>query len=229
MSNHKLTLVGLFGFLFAFSLTAVAQSDRGSIVGTVKDPNGAVVVEAKVTVTGIDSGEVREVKTSSEGNYSVPELKAAPYKLTVEAPGFKTATIDRVQVAVQVTRRTDVTLEIGNVGESVTVSSDLPTLQTESPVQQTNVTEKQIRELPLQIGSESGGRSPLAFIFLDSSVAAGGNVNDQNAAARGSGTNVSPACTLLRKSGIRNRNEPAFQRSSRVSRLSETQSFAGVI
>ncbi|MEP6912773.1 MAG: TonB-dependent receptor, partial [bacterium] len=189
MTNHKLTVVGLLAFLFAFSLTALAQSDRGNIVGTVKDPNGAVVVEAKVTVTGIDSGEVREVKTSSEGNYSVPELKAAPYKLTVEAPGFKTATIDRVQVAVQVTRRTDVTLEIGNVGESVTVSSDLPTLQTESPVQQTNVTEKQIRELPLQIGSESGGRSPLAFIFLDSSVAAGGNVNDQNAAARGSGTN----------------------------------------
>src|SRR5258705_6692696 len=189
MSNYKLTVVGLFAFLFAFSLNAAAQSDRGAIVGTVKDPNDAVVAGAKVTITGLDSGEVREVKTSNDGNYSVPELKAAPYRLVVEATGFKTATIDRVQVAVQMTRRADVKLEVGSVGESVIISSDAPVLQTDSPVQQTNVTEKQIRELPLQIGSESGGRSPLAFIFLDSSVASGGNVADQNAAARGSGTN----------------------------------------
>jgi hypothetical protein len=189
MSNYKLTVVGLFAFLFAFSLNAAAQSDRGAIVGTVRDPNDAVVAGAKVTVTGLDSGEVREVTTSSDGNFSLPELKAAPYRLVVEATGFKTATIDRVQVAVQVTRRADVKLEVGSVGESVIISSDAPVLQTDSPVQQTNVTEKQIRELPLQIGSESGGRSPLAFIFLDSSVASGGNVADQNAAARGSGTN----------------------------------------
>src|SRR5260370_869009 len=141
MTNHKLTVAGLLAFLFAFSLTAVAQSDRGSIVGTVKDPNGAVVGDARVSVTSLDSGEVREVKTSSDGNYSVPELKAAPYKLTVEAPGFKTATIDKVQVAVQVTRRADFNLELGNVGESVTVSSYRPVLQTDSPVQQPTVTE----------------------------------------------------------------------------------------
>ena len=174
MTNHKLTVVGLFAVLFAFSLTALAQSDRGNIVGTVTDQNGAVVIDAKVTVTGIDSGEVREAKTSSEGNYSVPELKAAPYKITVEASGFKTATIDKVQVAVQVTRRADVKLEIGNVGESVTVSSDAPVLQTDSPVQQLNVTERQVRELPLVVAAESGGRSPLAFIFLDSSVTSNG-------------------------------------------------------
>jgi len=174
MTNHKLIVAGLLAFLFAFSLTALAQSDRGSIVGTVKDPNGAVVGDAKVSVTSLDSGEVREVKTSNDGNYSVPELKAAPYKLTVEATGFKTATIDRVQVAVQVTRRADINLEIGNVGESVTISSDAPILQMDSPVQQLNVTERQVRELPLVVAAESGGRSPLAFIFLDSSVTSNG-------------------------------------------------------
>src|SRR6267378_4446224 len=182
MTNHKLTVVGLLAFLFAFSLTALAQSDRGNIVGTVTDQNGAVVIAAKVTVTGLDSGEVHEARTSSEGNYSVPELKAAPYKITVEATGFKTATIDRVQVAVQVTRRADVKLEIGNVGESVTISSDAPVLQTDSPVQQLNVTERQVRELPLVVAAESGGRSPLAFIFLDSSVTSNG--------ATSSGTNA---------------------------------------
>ena len=175
--------------LCCVSITANAQSDRGSIVGTVKDPNGAVVSKAKVTVTSLDSGEVREVETSDEGNYTVAELKAAPYKMSVQATGFKTATIDLVRVAVQVTRRQDINLEVGNVGESVIVTSDSQTLQTESPVQQTNVTEKQVRELPLQIGSETAGRSPLSFIFLDSSVASGGgNTGDQNAAAGRGGT-----------------------------------------
>jgi Carboxypeptidase regulatory-like domain/TonB dependent receptor-like, beta-barrel len=189
MSNQKLTVVGLFVFLFTFSLTAFAQSDRGAVVGTVKDPNGAVVVGAKVTLTNLENGEVRESKTSNEGNYSAQELKAAPYTIAVEAQGFKTATIERVQVAVQITRRADFTLEIGTLGESVTVSSDAPVLQTDSPVQQSNVTEKQVRELPLQIGGETAGRSPLSFIFLDSSVSSGGgDVGNQNEAARGSGT-----------------------------------------
>ncbi len=175
--------------LLLLASSTSAQSDRGAIVGTVKDPNGAVVQDAKVTITNMDNGEVREVQTTAEGTFSVPELKAAPYRLTVEASGFKTATIERVQVAVQITRRADVKLELGNIGESVLVATDTAVLQTESPVQQTNITEKQVRELPLLIGGETAGRSPLAFIFLDSSVATGGgSVADQNASARSFGT-----------------------------------------
>jgi len=189
MKALTLCVVFFLTVLCCVSITANAQSDRGSIVGTVRDPNGAVVSKAKVTVTSLDSGEVREVETSDEGNYTFAELKAAPYKISVQATGFKTATIDLVRVAVQVTRRQDINLEVGNVGESVIVTSDSQTLQTESPVQQTNVTEKQVRELPLQIGSETAGRSPLSFIFLDSSVASGGgNTGDQNAAAGRGGT-----------------------------------------
>src|SRR5262249_29025054 len=103
---------------------------------------------------------------------------------------FKTASVDGVKVAVQITRTIDVKLEIGGVGESVSISADsVPVLQTESPVQQTNISERQIRELPLQIGGETAGRSPLSFIFLDSSVASGGGSTDnQNQAARSNGT-----------------------------------------
>ena len=189
MKGLTARVIYLLTLLMCVSATIMAQSDRGAIVGTIKDPNGAVVAKAKVTVTNLDSGEVREIESSAEGNFTVAELKAAPYKITVQATGFKTATIDRVQVAVQVTRRQDINLEVGDVGESVLVTSDSQVLQTESPVQQTNVTEKQVRELPLQIGSETAGRSPLSFIFLDSSVATGGgNTADQNAAAGRGGT-----------------------------------------
>jgi hypothetical protein len=175
----------LLGFLFTIMapLTALAQSDRGAISGTVVDQNGAAVKRAKVTVVNLDSGASREVNTTDEGTFVVPELKAAPYRLTVESQGFKTTTIDKLQIAVQVTRRVDVKLEVGSLGEVTTVTAGVGALQTEGPVLQTNVTERQVRELPLQIGSESGGRSPLSFIFLDSSVSSGGDTPDQSTAA----------------------------------------------
>jgi len=175
MKVRKSIIVGLLTVVLAWAVPVFAQSDRGTITGTVTDPNGGVVANAKVTATNLTSGEVREATTSGEGNYTLPELKANPYKLTVEAQGFKTATIDNVIVAVQVSRHADVKLEIGQLGETVTVESDATVLQTDTPVHQTNVTERQIKELPLTIASESGGgRSPISFIFLDSSVTTSG-------------------------------------------------------
>ena len=154
----------------------LGQSDRGSIRGTVTDPNGAVVPNAKVTITNVETNETRETTTNDEGSYNVPELKAAVYRLQVEAAGFKSATIDSVQVGVQIIRNGDVTLEIG-VGASVVVTDEPSVINTESPVQQRNVTEREVRELPLLVGAESGGRSPLSFIFLDSSVVSAGSDN----------------------------------------------------
>ncbi len=169
---------------------AYGQSDRGSIRGTVTDPNGALVPNAKVTITNVETNETRETTTGDEGSYNVPELKAAVYRISVEAAGFKTATVDTVQVGVGVIRNGDVKLEIG-VGESVTVTAEPSVLNTESPVQQRNVTEREIRELPLLVSGESGGRSPLSFIFLDSSIVSAGSdnasANTSNSSSQSSG------------------------------------------
>jgi carboxypeptidase family protein len=158
----------------AWALPTFGQSDRGAITGTVRDQNGGVVPKAKVTATNIGTGETRKTTTGDEGSFTLSELKAASYRLTVEATGFKTALIDGVQLGVQIVRRADVTLEAGAVTENVTVTSEAPVLQIDSPAQQLNVTERQVRELPLVVSAESGGRSPLAFIFLDSSVTTNG-------------------------------------------------------
>ncbi|HEX8887662.1 MAG TPA: TonB-dependent receptor [Pyrinomonadaceae bacterium] len=183
MKAKKFFALALISLVMGFASAAYAQSDRGAITGTVKDPSGALVPNAKVTATDLNSGETRETTTSGEGSYTIPELKADPYKLSVEAQGFKTATIENIQVAVQVTRRADVTLEIGAVTDVVTVASDATVLQTDSPVRQTNITERQVRELPLQVSAEFSGRTPLSFIFLDSTVTAG-------ASTSGTGTNA---------------------------------------
>lgn len=161
---------------------AFAQSDRGAISGTVLDPQGAVVPNAKVTATSLDTGEVREVTSGDSGGYTLPELRAGRWRVSVEAPGFKTTTVEDYKVAVQVTHGLDFNLEIGAVADVVTVTSEqAAALQTDTPVRQTNVNERQVKELPLQVSAEFSGRTPLSFIFLDSNVTS----------ASGAGTNAS--------------------------------------
>jgi hypothetical protein len=174
-------LLSVLALILTFDIPTYGQSDRGSITGTVTDPNGAVVSGAKVSATNLNSGEVRETTTSDEGTYTLPELRADPWKLTVEAQGFSSATIEKVQVAVQVLRRADVKLQIGDISNVVTISDDsAPVIQADTPVRQTNVTERQVKELPLQVSAESGGRTPLSFIFLDSNVTSTGTIGGQD-------------------------------------------------
>jgi hypothetical protein len=164
--------------------TAFAQSDRGSVTGRVTDPQGAVVPNAKIIATSLDTGEAREAATSDEGTYTLPELKAGRWRISAEAAGFKTTTVDEFKVAVQVTHSVDFKLEIGAVSDVVTVTSDSnPVLQSDTPVRQTNVNERQVKELPLQVSAEAGGRTPLAFIFLDSNVNAGAGTSGGGANA----------------------------------------------
>jgi hypothetical protein len=199
MKLNKLISFLLLTFLLACAAPVSAQSDRGTITGSVTDPNGGLVAGAKVTATNINTGEVREATTSDEGTYTLPELAPAPYRISVEASGFKTSTLESIQVAVQSTRRADFTLELGALTDVVTITEESsPTIQTDSPVRQSNVTERQVRELPLLVNSEAGGRTPLAFIFLDSNVtgaggAAGGGGNATNfrvSGGQGLGTEI---------------------------------------
>ncbi|HKP13144.1 MAG TPA: TonB-dependent receptor [Blastocatellia bacterium] len=172
MKACKTILLTLLMAWLACAGSAFAQTDRGNITGTVTDPQGAVVSGAKITATNLDTNEVRETTSTDEGNFTLTELKAGPWKVTVEAQGFKTTAIEKVQVAVQVTRTVDVKLEAGAIGESVSITSEPPVIQADTQVRQTNVTERQVKELPLAVSAESGGRTPLAFIFLDSNVTA---------------------------------------------------------
>ena len=86
----------------------LAQSDRGQITGTVTDTKGAVVPGAQITVTDLNTGEMRKTTSSGQGDFTVPQLKADPYRVVVEQQGFKTATVDNVQIAVQVTRTVEI-------------------------------------------------------------------------------------------------------------------------
>lgn len=184
MKSRKLIAPALTALFVLFAhVTIFAQSDRGSITGTVTDQSGAVVQNAKVTATSLDTGAVREATTNDDGNYTLPELRAERYRVAVEAQGFKTANVDDFKVAVQVSHSLDFKLEVGVVTDVVTVTGEsAAALQTDTAVRQANVNERQIKELPLVVSSEFSGRTPLSFIFLDSNVS--------SATGGGQGTNT---------------------------------------
>src|SRR5580704_2158453 len=110
-----------------------AQTFRGTILGTVSDPSGAVVSGANVKVHNIGTGLERTAQTSGDGSYSVPELPIGTYTVTVIQRGFETSVTSNVVVDVATDRRVDVTLQTGQVSDTVEVSGDaLPQIETTS-------------------------------------------------------------------------------------------------
>src|SRR5580692_9582627 len=85
--------VGVAGLLLLLACgPASGQVSNGAILGTVKDPSGAAVPNAKLTVTNTDTNEIRNVTAAEDGSYRVPALRAGNYAVKVEAQGFKTVT-----------------------------------------------------------------------------------------------------------------------------------------
>lgn len=179
--RYKIVSISVLTVWLAISVPLFAQSDRGAISGTVYDASGAAIASAQVTAVNQSTGETRTAKTNSEGTYLFAEVQAAPWKLKVEANGFTRAETGVFRVAVQLTRTVDVKLQVGSTGTSVEVVANAQALETENPTLSTNVTERQVKEMPLAVGAEIGGRTPLAFIFLDSNVTSSDFNRQQNA------------------------------------------------
>src|ERR1700733_8911355 len=119
-------------FYLICALAVFAQGDRGTITGTVTDPTGAVVPNANIQITNSDTAAVYKVGTTSTGNYTLPNLPAGSYVLTVDASGFKKFERPGLVVQVAETVRVDAVLQVGASTDTVTVSAEAPLLKTES-------------------------------------------------------------------------------------------------
>src|SRR5437660_2435595 len=137
-------------FILLSSATLLAQTFRGTILGTVTDPKGAVVAGAKVTVHNVDTGLERTTQTSADGSYSVPELPIGTYTVTVTQSGFQTAVTSNVAVNVAAERRVDVVFRTGQVSEKVEVSGEkLPIVEATTDTLGGQFESKQIVDLPI--------------------------------------------------------------------------------
>src|SRR5271167_2882488 len=151
MHSHSPSQVLLVATLLTLVSAAMAsaQTSGGAIRGTVSDPSGAIVPEARITIEEVSTGQNWKLVSSSAGLYNAPNLPVGRYNLTVKAPGFSAAERTDINVQVGAERVVDVQLVLGKSEEKVTVVSqaanvDLATSQT-GAVNSGEV----VRELPL--------------------------------------------------------------------------------
>jgi hypothetical protein len=164
-SGRVILLAILLAVLLAGAL--VAQSNQGSMSGTITDSSGAVVPDVKVTAKELASGTAYTAVSSSAGTYSFPNLRLGTYDVSAEYKGFKTAQSTGVMVQLNTTTSLNITLSPGQITETVVVSGSAPTVQSETSVMTKVVGEQQILDLPLALGSVvQAMRSPEAFVFL---------------------------------------------------------------
>ena len=158
--------------LLAFPVSA--QKSSGQITGTVLDPNGAAVVDATITITHVGTGLQRTATTSGDGNYSVQDLPIGVYRISVAKTGFKESVAENVTVNVATVTRQDFGLEIGQVGEVVTVQAADIQVETQTGAVGEVVDGQQVRELPLN------GRSFVQLTQLSPGVSPQNNFDSKN-------------------------------------------------
>lgn len=149
--NWKRFFVVAFALLVAMSLgsarLAAQTSTTGDVAGTVTDPSGATVPEAKVTLTDDTKGTTQETKTNKDGVYHFYLLSPGPYTVSVTATGFQSFT-RHSNVSVGQIATLDIQLSVGASSTTVTVTESVPLLQTENGDTARTVTEQQVQNVP---------------------------------------------------------------------------------
>jgi hypothetical protein len=142
--------LALLGAILAISNTALfGQAFYGSIVGTVTDQSGAALRGANVTLTNAGTGEKHQAPSGAGGEYQFLNLVPGTYRVEVEQSGFKKATRESVEVTVSAAVRADISLQIGDVSQSVEVAATAPLLQTENASLSQVVNTRSVEELPV--------------------------------------------------------------------------------
>lgn len=169
----------LSGLIVLLCAVAASAQFRAGIQGTVTDAQGAAVDDATITVTNKETAKAQEVKSSGEGFYRVSNLPPGTYTVTAEKTGYKKRVLESVTVSAETTQGLDITLDVGEITESVTVSEEAGTaLQTENATLGGSISTREIRSLP-QVG-----RDPYQLIRLTPGVFGQGAFGGQGNAIR---------------------------------------------
>ena len=144
-------------FLVVVEPASAAQEFRGTISGTVKDPTGAVVRDASITITETSTETANHTKTDSSGEYAVPFLQPGIYQIVVESVGFKKEVREGITLQANEHPLIDIVLQIGDALETVSVTADAPLVDTANASVGQTITTKQVEDFPVN------GRTPLTL------------------------------------------------------------------
>src|ERR1700721_3003370 len=125
-----------------------AQTNNGAVAGSILDSSGGAVPGAQITATGVETHSVYNTVSSSTGAYRLSDLVLGTYNISVTAPGFKVSELTGGVVQINTTASLDITLQPGNVKETLPVLADPPRIQPETSEMGTVVGPKEILELP---------------------------------------------------------------------------------
>jgi len=141
------TICGLI--LFWLPVSAFAQFETATVLGTVKDASGAVMPGAKVTLENLGTGIKETAKTSTEGSYQFLAVKLGRYQVRVEADGFRAGVSEPFEVLTGARQRVDMSMQVGATTESITVTGAAKLLETDSSDRGHVIRTDQIVNLPL--------------------------------------------------------------------------------
>jgi hypothetical protein len=150
-----------------------AQNATGTIVGTVRDPSGAVVPNVEVRITNEQTNQGTSFKTDSMGNYTAPLLRPGVYSVSAEASGFHRFLASGLVLQVDQTARVDIAMQVGDVSQTVEVTGAAALLQTENATMGAVIDDRKIVELPLN------GRSFIDLALLSPGVMRAGGAQGQ--------------------------------------------------
>ncbi len=168
MTRRLVALVCLGVFLVP--ATILAQEFRATVNGRVIDPSSAAVPNATVTIKNVATNEVATATTDPSGNYTIPFLRPGTYDLSAEAPGFKKQTHEGLVLNVGQAATINITLQVGAVTESVTVTAEVPLLETAKADRGLVIDSQRVREFPLN------ARNPFMLSLLTAGVNFNGNI-----------------------------------------------------
>ena len=132
---------------------APAQESRGAILGRITDSSGAIVPDGSLQVTNLATGVTMKGLSNAEGNYYFPFLIPGIYRISAEKPGFKRAVRDQIELNVNARLELNLTLEVGAVADTITVTGEAPLLDTTNGSVGRVIDAKETRELPLNHGN----------------------------------------------------------------------------
>lgn len=147
--GNTLSTTLLVSLLLLISATAASGQSTATLQGSVTDPNGAVVPNAKIVVRNQATGVERTVQTDGDGNYQVAALPVGVYRIEVQSASFPTEVVSNLNVEVGRTIVQNFQLHIGEMSQSVSVVADAPVVETATTSVGTVINQRTVQEIPL--------------------------------------------------------------------------------
>jgi hypothetical protein len=168
-------------FLALVACGSIWAQATGGLVGTISDKGGAVVPNARVTLTNLSTNEMKVVESDEHGNYRFVQILPGMYKIAVEKQGFQQFVMPSVPIRVGETATADASMQVGATSETIEVTTEAPLINTQTSSLNYGVESRQVQQLPLN------GRNVLNLMSLVPGVVPQGNTSGNPATANVTG------------------------------------------